>query len=123
MIINFDASRKIKIWFDEEDKKCPPRVCVPVTVSNGRDTDNIEGAYVCFKYNCEVFITEHDRKLVIDDHLYFFNGNMHVGKISEDDCVTAMNNILAAHIDVWYYVDTAWRIMENNRMHPVEINI
>lgn len=106
--IEFDPDRKIRIGVDAGI----PKVFIPVKI------EGFEDPYLCFRY---ADFVKNDRKLYMEDHLYFFNGDVHVGQISEGNQVAAYDNILAAHVDVWMYLDLATRIIEADREYPIII--
>ena len=107
--IEFDPDRRILINVGAGI----PKVFIPVKVGGFDDP------YVCFRY---VDFIKNDRRLYMEDSLYFFNGNVHVGQISEGNQVAAYDDILAAHVDIWMYLDLATRIIEANREHPITID-
>lgn len=106
--IEFDPDRKIRIDVDAGI----PKVFIPVKIVG------FEAPYLCFRY---VDFVKNDRRLYMADSLYFFNGDVHVGQISEGNQVAAYENILAAHIDIWMHLDLATRIIEADREHPIII--
>lgn len=106
----FDSDRKIIIGVGGGI----PKVFIPVKVRGFED----EEPYLCFRY---VDFVKNDRRLYMADSLYFFNGDVHVGQISEGNQVAAYENILAAHIDIWMYLDLATRVIEADREHPIII--
>lgn len=106
--IEFDSDRKIRIGVGSGI----PKVFIPVKVGG------FEEPYLCFRY---MDFIKNDRRLYMVDHLYFFNGDVHVGQISEDKQIAAYENILAAHIDIWMYLDLATRVIEADREHPIII--
>lgn len=106
----FDPDRKIIIGVDGGI----PKVFIPVKVGGFED----EEPYICFRYTDFI---KNDRRLYMIDHLFYFNGDEPVGQISEDKQITAYENILAAHVDIWMYLDLATRVIEADREHPIII--